>query len=113
MLRWSKQSGRHTVRSFLAKRNAEEPRPDCHATEFMYWHSSHAISNLHRWLPAQSGWRIGIFLIDRIERGLAAIARCRFAGLGRTIESRVVHAGSAGLQRRAKAGTERVFGLAG
>ncbi len=95
MLRWSRHSARHTVSSFLAKRSAEELRPGCHEIEFMYVHRGHGIPKLHNWLLAHAGWRIGSVLIDRIERGLAAIARRRFAGLGRQVTARVVHAGTA------------------
>jgi GT2 family glycosyltransferase len=101
MLRWNRHAARHTVISFLAKRNAEEMRPGCNEIEFMHAHRGHGIPKLHKWLLACAGWRIGSFLIDRIELGLAAIAQRRFAGLGREITARVVHAGSAGLHRAA------------
>jgi GT2 family glycosyltransferase len=94
MLRWNRHSARHTVSSFLAKRNAEELRPGCNEIEFMQAHRGHGIPRLHEWLLAHAGWRIGSFLIDGIERGLAAIARRRFAGLGRAVTVRVVHAGA-------------------
>jgi GT2 family glycosyltransferase len=93
MLRWSRDAGRHTVSTFLAKRNAEEVRPHCHETEFMYVHRGHGIPRLHKWLLAIAGWRIGNVLINAVERGFAAIARRRFAGLGHKIAARVVHAG--------------------
>ena len=35
MLRWNRHRARHTVSSFLAKRNAEEYRPGCNEIEFM------------------------------------------------------------------------------
>jgi GT2 family glycosyltransferase len=96
MLRWNRHRARHTVSSFLAKRNAEEYRPGCNEIEFMQTHRGHGIPKLHKWLLAHAGWRVGTLLIDWIERGLAAIARRRYAGPGRQVDARVVHAGAGG-----------------
>jgi hypothetical protein len=96
MLRWNRHAARHTVSSFLAKRNAEELRPGCNEIEFMQAQRGHGMPKLHKFLLAYAGWRVGMRLIDLIERGLARLGRFRFTPPGRAAATRIVHAGPTG-----------------
>ena len=91
MLRWSNMWTRHSLDHFFGKWNAVEHDSGHHEIQFVRRHRGHALPALRRRAIAVGGWHLGNLVIDLVEGGFAAIARRRFAGLGKPVMAEIVH----------------------
>jgi GT2 family glycosyltransferase len=92
MLRWSEAWSTHTLDHFFGTWNAEDIKEVSHTTSFVWEHRGYGVPRLRKHALRLGGWRLGNLAIAAVEKGLAAVARRRFPGVGRPVPFRVVHA---------------------